>query len=52
MYLMQLSVWVARLIDRRTGRVLDEVSVWVARLIDRRTGRVLDEGVRCRQENR
>ena len=24
MYLMQVSVWVARLIDRRTGRVLDE----------------------------
>ena len=23
MYLMQVSVWVARLIDRRTGRVLD-----------------------------
>ena len=23
MYLMQVSVWVTRLIDRRTGRVLD-----------------------------
>ena len=42
---MKVSVWVTRLIDRRTGRVLDVVSVWVTRLIDRITGSVLDAGV-------